>query len=98
MSEQTPVTEKRPRALSCIQSTGIPTLGNYLGALRNWVNLQDEMECAFAVADLHAITVRQEPAAFRKQIYETFALLLALGLDPDKTWCSSSRRCRNTAN
>ena len=84
MSEQTPVTEKRPRALSCIQPTGIPTLGNYLGALRNWVTLQDDMECAFAVADLHAITVRQEPAAFRKQIYETFALLLALGIDPEK--------------
>ena len=72
------------RALSFIQPTGVPTLGNYLGALRNWVKVQEEMECAFAVADLHAITVRQEPAALRKSIYETFALLLALGLDPEK--------------
>lgn len=72
------------RALSFIQSTGVPTLGNYLGALRNWVTLQESMDCFFAVADLHAITVRQEPATFRKQIYETFALLLALGLDPVK--------------
>ncbi len=79
------ITTKRPkRALSCIQPTGIPTLGNYLGALRNWVTMQDEFECAFAVADLHAITVRQEPAKLRGQITEMFALLLALGLDPDK--------------
>lgn len=74
----------RKRAFSLIQPTGIPTLGNYLGALRNWVGLQDEMDCIYGVADLHAITVRQEPAKFRKQIYEIFALLLAIGLDPDK--------------
>ena len=80
MSEQV----QTKRALSFIQSTGVPTLGNYLGALRNWVTLQNENECVYGVADLHAITVRQEPAAFRKQIYETFALLLALGLDPEK--------------
>ncbi|MBR3289520.1 MAG: tryptophan--tRNA ligase [Clostridia bacterium] len=82
MSNETTTAPKR--ALSFIQPTGVPTLGNYLGALRNWVKVQEEMECAFAVADLHAITVRQEPAALRKQIYETFALLLALGLDPEK--------------
>ncbi len=80
---QTPPRKKR--ALSCIQPTGIPTLGNYLGALRNWVGLQDELDCAYAVADLHAITVRQEPAKLRSQIYETFALLLAIGLDPQKS-------------
>jgi tryptophanyl-tRNA synthetase len=77
--------QRKKRALSCIQPTGIPTLGNYLGAMRNWVAMQDEMDCAFAVADLHAITVRQDAAQFRKQIYEMFALLLAIGLDPDKT-------------
>ncbi|MGI6264719.1 MAG: tryptophan--tRNA ligase [Acutalibacteraceae bacterium] len=77
-------TERRKRALSCIQPTGIPTLGNYLGALRNWVSMQDEFDCAFAVADLHAITVRQEPAALRRQIMEMYALLLAIGLDPEK--------------
>ncbi len=81
---ETPAPRKK-RALSCIQPTGIPTLGNYLGAMRNWVGMQDEFDCAFAVADLHAITVRQEPAKFRKQIYEMFALLMAIGLDPDKS-------------
>lgn len=77
-------TERKKRALSCIQPTGVPTLGNYLGALRNWVGMQEEMDCAFAVADLHAITVRQEPQKLRQQIYEMFALLLAIGLDPEK--------------
>lgn len=77
--------ERKKRALSCIQPTGIPTLGNYLGAMRNWVAMQEELDCAFAVADLHAITVRQEAAQFRRQIYEMFALLLAIGLDPDKS-------------
>ena len=76
---------RRKRALSCIQPTGVPTLGNYLGALRNWVTMQEEFDCAFAVADLHAITVRQEPAKLRSQIYEMFALLLAIGLDPDRS-------------
>lgn len=76
---------RKKRALSCIQPTGLPTLGNYLGALRNWVAMQEEFECAFAVADLHAITVRQEPAKLRVQIMEMFALLLAIGLDPEKS-------------
>lgn len=76
---------RKKRMLSCIQPTGIPTLGNYLGALKNWVDLQDEFDGAFAVADLHAITVRQEPAKLRKQITEMFALLLAIGLDPQKS-------------
>lgn len=81
--EQT-ATERKKRALSCIQPTGAPTLGNYLGALRNWVQMQDEFECAFAVADLHALTVRQDPPKFRQQILEMYALLLAIGLDPQK--------------
>ncbi len=82
MENQAVAVERKKRALSCIQPTGIPTLGNYLGALRNWVQMQDEFDCAFAVADLHAITVRQEPAKLRQQITEMFALLLAIGLDP----------------
>ena len=84
MENQEIIVEKKKRVLSCIQPTGIPTLGNYLGALRNWVDMQDDFECAFAVADLHAITVRQEPAKLRQQIIEMFALLLAIGLDPEK--------------
>lgn len=76
--------EKRKKILSCIQPSGIPTLGNYLGALKNWKLLSDEFDSAFAVADLHAITVRQDPKMLRKQIMEVFALLLAIGLDPEK--------------
>ncbi len=78
------VSEKK-KVLSCIQPSGLLTLGNYLGALKNWLSMQDEFDCTYAVADLHAITVRQEPAKFRSQIYSTCALLLALGLDPDKS-------------
>ena len=78
------MTEQKKKVLSCIQPSGMLTLGNYLGALKNWVNMQDEFECTFAVADLHAITVRQDPASLRQQIYSTYALLLALGLNPEK--------------
>ena len=74
----------KKRVLSCIQPSGLLTLGNYLGALKNWAAMQDEFDCTFAVADLHAITVRQEPAKLRSQIYSTFAILLALGIDPQK--------------
>ena len=77
-------TQAKKRVLSCIQPSGMLTLGNYLGALKNWVAMQDEFDCTFAVADLHAITVRQEPAKLRSQIYSTYALLLALGIDPQK--------------
>lgn len=82
MSENTVAAKKR--VLSCIQPSGQLTLGNYLGALKNWVAMQEEFDCCFAVADLHAITVRQEPAKLRSQIYSTFAILLALGIDPKK--------------
>lgn len=74
----------KKRVLSCIQPSGLLTLGNYLGALKNWAAMQDEFDCTFAVADLHAITVRQEPAKLRSQIYSTYAILLALGIDPEK--------------
>lgn len=74
----------KKKVLSCIQPSGMLTLGNYLGALKNWINMQEEFDCTYAVADLHAITVRQEPAKLRAQIYSTYALLLALGLDPEK--------------
>ena len=76
---------KKPRVLSGIQPSGMLTLGNYLGALKNWKKIQDECECLFMVADLHTITVRQNPAEFRSRIYSTAALLLALGLDPEKS-------------
>ncbi len=74
----------KKKVLSCIQPSGLLTLGNYLGALKNWTEMQYEFDCTFAVADLHAITVRQEPAKLRAQIYSTYAILLALGIDPEK--------------
>lgn len=77
--------EKKPRVLSCIQPSGTFTLGNYLGALKNWVKMQEDCNCFFAVADLHAITVRQDPAKFREQIRSAFSMLIAIGLDPEKS-------------
>ncbi len=82
---ETTETATRKRALSCIQPSGALTLGNYLGALKNWVQMQDDFDCIYSVADLHTITVRQEPAKFRAQIYSTCALLLAIGLDPARS-------------
>lgn len=77
-------TEKKARVLSAIQPTSVPTLGNYLGALKNWASMSTDNDCLYAVADLHAITVRQEPAKLRKQTLEMYALLLAIGLDPEE--------------
>ena len=70
------------RVFSGIQPSGIPTLGNYLGAIRNWVRLQDDHECLWCVVDLHAITVWQDPAALCRQSLEMAAVLLACGVDP----------------
>ena len=75
----------KKRVLSLIQPSGLLTLGNYLGALKNWPLLQEEYDCFYAVADLHAITVRQEPTKLRSQIYSTYAILLAIGIDPEKS-------------
>ena len=75
---------KKQRILSGIQPTGTPTLGNYIGAMRNWKLLEDEYDCLYMVADLHTITVRQEPAKLRAQSMQMLALLLAVGLDPQK--------------
>ncbi len=73
------------RVLSGIQPSGIPTLGNYLGAIRNWVALQDTHECLFCVVDLHAITEFQEPARLRANTLEMAATLLACGIDPARS-------------
>ena len=70
------------RIFSGIQPSGIPQLGNYLGAVRNWVALQDTHECLYCVVDLHAITVWQDPAALAQQTRELTAALLACGIDP----------------
>ena len=67
-----------------MQSTGTLTLGNYLGALDNWIKLADEYECFYAIADLHSLTVRQNPAELRKRAKDLYTLYVAAGLDPEK--------------
>jgi tryptophanyl-tRNA synthetase len=76
--------EQKKVIFSAIQPSGTFTLGNYLGALKNWVDMQREYDCIFALADLHTITVRQEPSAFRRHTLEAYALSLACGIDPEK--------------
>ena len=77
-------TERKPIVLSAIQPTSIPTLGNYLGALRNWKLMCEDYDCLYAVADLHALTIHPEPAKLRQQTLEMYAILLSVGLDPEK--------------
>ena len=84
MCETTNQPEKKKRIFSGIQPSGCVTLGNYLGAIKNWVDLQDEYECLYSVVDLHSITVRQNPSELRKRCVEFLCLFLACGLDPDK--------------
>ena len=69
---------------SGVQPSGNLTIGNYLGALRNFDTFSDEYKCFYCVADMHAITVRQVPADLRRHTYETLALYMACGLDPQK--------------
>ncbi|SEQ68389.1 tryptophanyl-tRNA synthetase [Solimonas aquatica] len=72
----------KPVVLSGIQPSGRLTLGNYLGALKNWVPLSAQYECYYMLVDLHAITARQDPATLRERSYEFLALYIACGLDP----------------
>lgn len=69
---------------SGMQPTGVITIGNYFGALKNWVKLNEEYNCLFCVVDMHSITVRQDPAKLRKSSRELIALYIAAGLDPEK--------------
>ena len=80
-----PQTTKKKVMLSGIQPTGVFTLGNYIGAVRNWGQLQEEYNCIYFIANLHAITVRQDPKTFRQQTLDCYALLLACGIDPQKS-------------
>ena len=79
--------DQKQTVLSMIQPSGAITLGNYLGALKNWSIMQqsDEYNCLYALADLHAITVRQEPATFRQNIKSCYALIMACGIDAKKS-------------
>ncbi len=70
---------------SGIQPSGTPTLGNYVGAIKNWVQLQDEYHCYYCAVDMHAITVRQDAATFKSASLDMLAIFLAAGLDPEKS-------------
>ena len=85
------MTSEKKRVFSGIQPTGTFTIGNYIGAVRNWPKLQDDYDCLYSVVDLHAITVRQDPAALRRRCQELVAIYLASGLDPEKSliYCQS---------
>ena len=77
-------THTLPRVFSGVQPTGNLHLGNYLGAIRNWVKLQHDHECLFCVVDLHAITVWQDPAELRRATREVAAAMIACGIDAEK--------------
>lgn len=92
MSETTAVKpEKKPVIFSGIQPSGTLTLGNYIGALRNFAKLQDEYDCIYSIVDMHAITVRQNPADLRRRCMELAAIYMASGIDPKKSliYCQS---------
>src|SRR6266540_5726161 len=72
----------KTRVFSGMQPTGNLHIGNYLGALKNWIRIQYDYECIFCIVDLHAVTVYQDPAGLRAKIREIAALYLAAGIDP----------------
>ena len=76
--------ESKKTLYSAIQPTNNLTIGNYLGAIKNWVALQNDYNCFYAVANMHAITVRQNPAELRQRTLSLAALFIACGVDPDK--------------
>ena len=75
----------RPIVFSGAQPSGELSIGNYMGALRQWVNMQNDYDCLYCIVDLHAITVRQDAAALRKACLDAAALYLAIGIDPQKS-------------
>lgn len=77
--------ERKQVIFSGIQPSGAMTIGNYIGALRNWAKLQDEYDCYYCVVDLHAITVEQVPAELRAHTLEAAAMIQAIGIDPAKS-------------
>ncbi len=77
--------EKKKTILSGIQPTGKLHIGNYIGAIKNWVAMQDEYQCYYTIVDLHSITIRQVPAELRKNTLDLAALLLASGIVPEKS-------------
>lgn len=77
--------EKKQIIFSGIQPTGFFTLGNYFGAIKNWVGLQEDYHCVYSIVDLHAITVKQDPSKLRQQILSSYALLMACGINIEKS-------------
>lgn len=78
------MSDEKKIIFSGMQPSGTPSLGNYLGALKNWTKLQDEYNCLYSIVDLHSITVRQDPSLLRKRSRDLLTLFLALGLEPEK--------------
>jgi len=76
---------ERKVVFSGVQPSGSLTIGNYIGAIKNWISLQEEYDCYYSIVDLHAITVPQEPKNLRKNTLEVLAIYLACGLDPEKS-------------
>ena len=76
---------RKPIVLSGAQPSGQLTIGNYLGALRQWDQMQDDYDCLYCIVDLHAITVRQDPKALREASLDSLALYLACGIDPARS-------------
>lgn len=75
---------EKQKILSGVQATGKMTLGNYLGAINNWVDLQEKYDCYYMIADLHTLTVRSDPKKLRENTLNLIALYIAAGLDPEK--------------
>ncbi len=76
--------EEKKTLFSAVQPSGVMTLGNYLGAIKNWKSMIDDYDCIYSIADLHTLTVKQVPADLRAHTYELAALYIACGLDPEK--------------
>lgn len=76
--------EEKKRIFSGVQPSGNITLGNYLGAIKNWVSLQDDYECIYAIMDMHSITVRQDPKELKKRTLDLLKIYLACGIDAEK--------------
>lgn len=78
-------TERKQIIFSGIQPTGVMTLGNYIGAIKNWVALQDTCHCVYSVVDMHSLTIRQDPKTLRENTLRCYALLMACGIDPQNS-------------
>lgn len=79
------MSEDKPVILTCAQPTGVLTLGNYLGAIKNWATMLDDYRCFFGIVDMHAITVKYSPAELRKNTLSCVAQYIACGLDPERS-------------